>query len=273
MPVSDAARSSDLPLRSTAELVARRRDAEGLCELILDGWWIARHATPGQFVNLRIPRLGTDPLLRRPMSIAFVEGDRFGLLVQRIGRGSRAIAEAPLGERFDILGPVGRPFEPPPEGARVALVGGGVGLAPLRFLFEAFGEACAMELLVGARREALLPFRQYLEGSGCAHFATDNGSAGMRGTALDLLARRHREAAFDRVYTCGPPRMIEAVVRWAEAESVACHVSLEARMACAMGQCLGCVVPKRGGGYVRVCTEGPCFPADEVIIGEEGTLP
>jgi dihydroorotate dehydrogenase electron transfer subunit len=255
---------------STAELVARRRDADGLYELIFDGWWIARNAVPGQFANVRIPRLGSDPLLRRPMSIAFVTGDRFGILVQTVGTGSRAIAEAPVGERFDILGPVGRGFEPPREGSRVALVGGGVGLAPLRFLYEHHRDACEWELLVGARSEHLIPFRNYLEATGEARFATDDGSFGLRGTALDLLRRRHAERPYERLYTCGPPRMIEGVAAWAREQGLDCHVSLEARMACAMGQCLGCVVPKPGGGYVRVCTEGPCFPAGEVILTEGG---
>jgi dihydroorotate dehydrogenase electron transfer subunit len=253
---------------SHAELVARRRDAEGLSELIFDGWWIARNATPGQFASLRTPRLGTAPLLRRPMSIAFVEGDHFGILVQNVGTGSRAISEAPIGERFDILGPVGRGFDCPPPGGRVALVGGGVGLAPLRFLYEQHRADCEWEILVGARRERLIPFRHYLETGGCSHFATDDGSAGLRGTAVDLLRRRHAEEPFARIYTCGPPRMIEAVVAFASEHGIDCHISLEARMACAMGQCLGCVVAKPDGGYVRVCTEGPCFRADEVVLGE-----
>lgn len=251
---------------STAELVARRRDAEGLSELIFDGWRIAENARPGQFVNLMTPRHGSDPLLRRPMSIAFVTGDRFGILVQAVGVGSGLLAEAPLGETVDVIGPVGSAFPPPEPGSRVALVGGGVGVAPLRFLYERHARDCDWEILVGARRADLLPFQQYFRGTERARFATDDGSLGFRGNVVELLADRSRLAPFDRIYTCGPPRMIEAVGRFAGERGISCWVSLEARMACAMGQCLGCVVPTIPDGYARVCTEGPCFDAATVRL-------
>jgi dihydroorotate dehydrogenase electron transfer subunit len=251
---------------STAELVARRQDAEGLYELIFEGWRVAEHAQPGQFANFQLPRHGSDPLLRRPMSIAFVTGERFGLLVQAVGVGSRILAEAPLGEVVDVIGPVGTTFPPPEEGSRVALVGGGVGVAPLRFLFEHHVRSAEWEILVGARTESLLPFQQYFQGTGRARFSTDDGSLGLHGNVVQLLSERHALEAFDRIYTCGPPRMIEAVARFAAERGISCWVSLEARMACAMGQCLGCVVPTIPEGYARVCTEGPCFDAASVRL-------
>lgn len=251
---------------STAELVARKPDARGLFELIFDDWHVAEGALPGQFASFRLPRHGSDPLLRRPMSIAFVTGDRFGILVQSVGVGSAILADAPLGEKVDVIGPVGVPFPPPTPGSRVALVGGGVGVAPLRFLYERYAGDCEWEILVGARSELLVPFRQYLASSGRARFATDDGSIGFHGNALQLLMERHAAAPFERVYTCGPPHMIEAVGRFAIENGISCWVSLEARMACAMGQCLGCVVPTIPEGYARVCTEGPCFDATAVRL-------
>lgn len=251
---------------STVELVARRRDAEGLWELILDGWRVAERAQPGQFVNIKLPRSGTDPLLRRPMSIAFVVGDRFGVLVQAVGVGSAVLTEAPLGEVFDVLGPLGSTFPAPAPGSRVAFVGGGVGVAPLRFAYDRFAESCRAEVLVGARSEPLLPFRRYFEGTGQARFSTDDGSVGLRGTVVDLLQSRRQSQPFDRVYTCGPPRMMESVGAFCARQGIECFASLEARMACAMGQCLGCVVPTRDGAYVRVCTEGPVFNAEDIRL-------
>jgi len=253
-------------LRSEVEWGAKRRDADGLHELIFDGWRIARAAQPGQFASFRVPRHGTDPLLRRPMSIAFTAGDHFGLLVQTVGVGSRALAAAPIGETFDVLGPLGSTFPSPDPGSRGALVGGGVGVAPLRHLLERYAEECEWEVLVGARSSRLIPFRRYFEAVKTARFATDDGTQGKRGTVLDLLRERHSRKPFARIYTCGPPRMIEAVAAFAAERGVECKVSLEARMACAMGQCLGCVVPRAEGGYVRVCTEGPCFDAREVRL-------
>lgn len=252
--------------RARVELLARRRDAEGLYELVFDGPPIARSAQPGQFASFRVRRQAFDPLLRRPMSVAFTDGDRFGVLVQTVGVGSRMLADAPLGEEFDVLGPVGQPFPPPLAGSRVAIVGGGVGVAPLRLLHQKHGHGCEVEILVGARTERLLPFRRYLDSTGSAFVATDDGSAGYPGTVADLLAVRHRHSPFARVYACGPPRMLEAVAGLSAEVGVQCFVSLEARMACAMGQCLGCVVPLARGGYARVCTEGPCFDASEVRL-------
>ncbi len=209
---------------------------------------------------------GIDPLLRRPFSIhRMLEGGEFEVLFRVVGRGTRILANVHVGDRVDALGPLGRGFRV--EGNRPLIVGGGIGVAPLLFLAESFLEAgIRPKLLVGARTERdllcqddfsclALPFA----------VATEDGSAGSPGQVTRLLAREIAEGTEGMtVYACGPLPMLKAVSRLCGEHGIPCQVSMEAHMACGIGACLGCVVPAPGGGYVRVCREGPVFQASEI---------
>ncbi len=257
-----------------ATVVAREQVTPLHSRLRLRAPEIAQQAQPGQFVHLRVTQ-AWDPLLRRPFSVMLADprGGVIDLLVQVVGRGSEILAAAAPGQSFDLLGPLGTPFPLPPAGSQVILVAGGVGVAPLIFLADALANApqeYEITGLFGARTASLLCC--WLElASRCQEFlaVTEDGSIGEQGLVSEALARRLSAPFPGRrvVYACGPEAMLAAVGRLAAQQPVEAYVSMERWMGCGVGACLGCVVPSalpEGERYLRVCTDGPVFPASAI---------
>ena len=267
-------------IETTTTILHQEQSAPQIFRLRLSSPRIAREAQPGQFLHLRI-REGTDPLLRRPFSIHRVDRERgeVQVLYQVVGRGTRLLSRRPTGECLDVLGPLGHGFEVCEEGGGVLLVAGGIGMAPLIFLWEDLFRGRAVTALIGARsRDGILCHDLLRSGGATVHIATDDGSFGHRGLVTDLLNAQleaGREAsASPVVYACGPVAMLASVAALCRAYGVPCQVSLESRMACGVGACLGCVLKVRSSvppGYAtkRVCKEGPVFDAEEVIFDED----
>jgi dihydroorotate dehydrogenase electron transfer subunit len=234
---------------------------------------IAGKAQPGQFVMLH-PRKYSEPLLPRPFSIHRVQGNRVDLLIRVAGEGTRQLSGLAPRDVLEIKGPLGRGFSLDPEKVPI-LVAGGLGVAPLLFLADRLLQknknktVVPPRLLIGAgSKKELLGLREYKVMGIRVQTATEDGSVGHKGLVTDLLERMTAKA-LDRamIYTCGPWGMMRAVASWAASRSVSCQVSLEARMACGMGACLGCSVARQdltGPGYAKVCQDGPVFDAREV---------
>jgi NAD(P)H-flavin reductase len=181
-----------------------------------------------------------------------------------VGPGTRRLCELQEGDGLWALGPLGVGFTRPPQERRAILVGGGVGIAPLAILQDTLDRS-----KIGQRTTALLGFRDAARTAGGAlldgaHLASDDGSAGHRGPVTDLLACELRRDVHAVVYACGPAGMLEAVRAMCAAAEVPAQLALEAGMACGFGACFGCVVPRRGGGYLRVCVDGPVIDAAEL---------
>ena len=226
---------------------------------------------PGQFTMLRVP--GQDLLLRRPYSFCGSEPEshRFSLLVKVVGRGTRALAELPLGGVVDCLGPLGTSFHLPEPGTRAVVAAGGVGIAPFVGFCEALsrrGEEATV--LLGGRSAQDLYLREDFERLGMVVVCTtEDGSYGRRGVVTDLLPDAIGDRRPQRLYSCGPSGMLRRAAALAAERGMAHEVSIERRMGCGMGCCLGCVVFTRRPGeavgeYRRTCTEGPVFDADEI---------
>lgn len=237
----------------------------------------ARLVQPGQFVMLKCSGDVDDiPLLRRPFSIFDVHpSTRTGrpggldLLVKNVGIGTRRLAALHAGEEIHVLGPQGRPFHISPEmRGRVTtacLVAGGVGVAALYLLARSLmNHNIAPVFFYGGRSSADLVLREYFERLAIpCHYTTEDGSCGERGVVTQPLDRflHGRSTAGLRMYACGPWGMMRSVHELGLRYRAPCEVSLEARMGCSLGACMGCVVrshDERGAEqYVRVCTEGP----------------
>ncbi len=192
------------------------------------------------------------PLLPRACSIARDRGGEWEFLLEDVGPGTRRLCELEAGEEMWALGPLGRPFSAPVDGRRAILVGGGVGIAPLAILQDSL--AGDPTVLLGFRDGDRAPGGELLRD---ARLATDDGSSGHHGRVTDLLAEELDRDGHAAVYACGPAGMLEGVRALCHERSVPAQLALEAAMACGFGACFGCVVPRRGGGYLRVCVDGP----------------
>lgn len=233
---------------------------------------LAKSARPGQFVHIRCGPTW-DPILRRPMSIFKIRPDGISVMVRAVGEGSAIIANSPVDGVLDVLGPLGKPFTVDPSVRRLAMVGGGYGVAPLVALaVEALGKGCEVVLMVGAATADYVFPADELPTDVEYAIATDDGSLGHKGFVTELLPRYLDWC--DAVYACGPRPMLEAVARTtrparygvagAMRSEKPVQLSMEQHMGCAMGVCLGCVVMTRKG-YQRVCRDGPVFPADTLV--------
>ena len=229
---------------------------------------------PGQFVMVRDPGRG-EPLLPRPLSVYGFrrEADRvvLELLYRVAGRGTSLLSRMKPGALLAVLGPLGRGFTLQPGLRKVILLAGGVGVAPLTFLlYEGYLRGNSREepgftAYLGARTAELLTGIDRLQGFCDLRTATDDGSAGYHGLVTDLF--RRDLGGYDpketMIYACGPAAMIRSLGVILGSSAVRCEVSLEERMACGIGACLGCAAATAESDgkivYRRVCHDGPVF--------------
>ena len=229
---------------------------------------------PGQFTMVRVAGGG---LLRRPYSFCdLLEDGAFTLLVKEVGVGTRALMNLPVGEVVSSLGPLGTTFDPPPPERTPVIVAGGVGIAPFVLFCRRLAEAGRRGIvLLGGRRRPDLYLWDTFERFGMdVRVTSEDGSAGQRGFVTELLDAALQDAGDPHLYSCGPTGMLLRVAEMATAADVPHQVSIERRMGCGMGCCLGCVVwasPPSGGSpeYLRSCTEGPVFDADRIAWDQD----
>jgi dihydroorotate dehydrogenase (NAD+) catalytic subunit len=223
---------------------------------------------PGQFYMLAAEshweERGQRPFLPRALSVADAEpaGDdvRLDFLVEGIGPGTDRLCELASGERVWVNGPLGNGFSDPNAAAGAILVGGGIGIAPLALLRRRFAARnIPTRVLLGFRDEAHSGGLDDLFACCEVGLASEDGHIGHRGYVTDLLAQMLEgdDAASAAVYACGPPPMLDAVADLCSARGVPCELAMEAPMACGYGACFGCAVPTAGGGYMRLCVDGP----------------
>jgi dihydroorotate dehydrogenase electron transfer subunit len=222
---------------------------------------------PGQFAMLAAAERwggGRDerPYLPRAFSIARWRGGEAHFLLEDVGPGTRRLCELRSGEEVWALGPLGVGFAAPADGRRAILVGGGAGIAPLAIWQDALlADQRAPTVLLGFRDRAHAEGAALLQG---AQVATDDGSVGRHGLVTEMLAAELAHDLHATVYACGPAPMLEAVRALCAERAVPAQLALESGMACGFGACFGCVVPRRGGGYLRVCVDGPVIDAAEL---------
>lgn len=260
-------------LRVDAEVVANTSEGGVNRRLVLRvaGDW--PEVEPGQFLMLspgargRVERY--DPLLPRPMAI--FRSRRNGaagqveVLYKVVGRGTALLSDAQPGERVRVVGPLGQGFPEPASGERVVLVGGGTGIASLYELARRASQTARVVVLLGARTAADVMGRGDFERLELdLRIATEDGSEGTRGLVTELLSQALEREAAARVYACGPTPMMRRAAEISQGVGVPCFVSLENRMACGFGVCLGCAVPRADEGYHLVCCDGPVFDADRL---------
>ena len=250
----------------------------GFFRLILKAPEAAAAAIPGQFVMLRVSDT-MDPLLARPFGISSVPSRSTIEIVYRVvGRGTALLAGREAGHALSVLGPLGKGFPMPDKETTPVLVGGGSGFPPLHFLAQRAGPRA--HFFIGSKNKECLPplgiIKSFRDVVSRVHIATEDGSRGARGTSTDILnafLSKTEKKSNLVIYACGPHAMLAAVNRLAVEHSVPCYVSMEERMACGLGACMGCSIPMRAGGYRRACKEGPVFDAREIDWSSQIILP
>ena len=213
---------------------------------------------PGQFVQVRVDG-SPSTYLRRPISIHDVDFGKheLSLLVQIVGEGTKHLAAVNEGEMINMVLPLGNGYTLPEVDEKVLLVGGGIGIAPLFYLARCMAEKGVkpMFLLGGKTASDLVMLDAYSQ-VGVTHVTTEDGSLGEKGMVTGHSVWKSGE--FDKIYVCGPKRMMMAVADLAKANDTWCEVSLEHMMACGLGACL-CCVEDTVEGHLCVCKEGPVF--------------
>lgn len=248
--------------REKAVVLSQKEISPGIFDMRIGTKEIATLAKPGQFLSLYC-KDGTR-LLPRPISICEIDRKEKSLrLVYRVaGNGTAEFSERKPGEELEVLGPLGNGF--PLIEKKAFLVGGGIGIPPMLQLSKELN--CEKQILLGYRDSLFLneDFSSY----GSVYLATEDGSAGTKGNVIDAIEENGLIA--DIIYACGPLPMLRALKTYAKEHGIECYVSLEERMACGIGACLGCVCKSEEiDGHTnvhnkRICKEGPVFLAQEV---------
>ena len=267
-------------LRKTATLIHQQPVADGIYIMTLYEPELATSAQPGQFAMFSLN--GEAGLfLRRPFSFAEVDRDTgtVAILYQATGKGTNYMAEWETGRRIDVLGPLGRGFTIKEQAGQAILAGGGMGIAPLLFLAGELS-ASGKDLIVfaGAKsKDQLIGISQF-QAYGCrVQIATEDGSGGVKGFVtlpledhLKVRARNGRTEGDAMLYACGPAPFLQAVAGLCGRYHQEAQISLEERMGCGFGVCMGCSVQiKSADGTIRqkrVCYDGPVFTAGEVFF-------
>lgn len=250
-------------IREVCRIISNDKVAESIYKMVIESKIISKMAMPGQFLHIKAGE-SYDPLLRRPISICDLDLDKswITLLYRVCGKGTRLFANAKPNDFIDILGPLGKGF-PTFENKRAAIIGGGIGIAPLLYLSKRLKSS---DIYLGFRNEAYM-IEDFMKYSDNIWIYTEDGSRGNKGYPIEALERNI--CNYDLVYACGPKIMLRAVKKLCEKNHIDCYISMEERMGCGIGACLVCACESSSNEeYKKVCTDGPVFNSKEVNLDD-----
>lgn len=259
-------------IKEKCKLLKKEEIAKGIFKFSVQAPKIAKMAKPGQFLEIKVTKDGSnEPFLRRPISIFNLDDENVEFIFQVKGRGTEVLAKREVGEDIDIMGPLGFGTFKIDSYENVSIIGGGIGIYPLYELAkELNGKAKNINIYLGFRNIDLVTCeKEFEEVSDKLTVATDDASYKNRGFAIDYLKEDSKSQKPDIIFACGPLPMLRSVREFAIEQNIPCQISLEERMGCGVGACLGCAVKVISGAqerYGHVCKEGPVFNAKDVEI-------
>lgn len=253
-----------MALKKRTKILENNLIAEEIYSMWLEEKNIANSAVPGQFVSLYCN--DGSRLLPRPISICEIDRihNRLRIVYRIAGKGTTEIASLKEGDTVEVMGPLGNGFTQ--EGKKALLIGGGIGIPPMLELAKQL--SCEKEIVLGYRdvtflEKEFIPF-------GKVYLSTEDGSVGTKGNVLDAIMANALEA--DMIFACGPTPMLKGIQSYALLHGIKAQLSLEERMACGIGACLGCVCKSKEVDHhtnvhnKRICKDGPVFYADEIEL-------
>ena len=275
----------------TGRLIAVKNIAAGLAYLKIKIKENTENFAPGNFVTI-LPPVSSGRYLRRPFSVAGISDNSIELIIKSIGSVTKSLASLEEKTEIEIMGPLGNSYEIPSNIKKLWMFGGGTGIASILFLNAVRANNSGNNdkvLWAGRTKEAipklssgnapgLLPeegFHSKGEHGEFSHIfrknisiSTDDGSAGEKGRAPEILEQWFEKDAQapDGIVCCGPHGMMKEIKKIADKRNIPAWFSLEEFMACGTGACAGCATPSSGGGYLKVCSDGPVFKSSEVIL-------
>lgn len=261
-----------MPEQVLADLVKKEEIVSGVYKFSLKAENIVKQAKPGNFVEIRITDQ-TEPFLRRPISIHNLDRENgiLEIIFQIKGKGTELLARKQVGEKVDVIGPLGYGTFKLENYKKIAVIGGGIGIFPLyELLKQAKENGVETGVYLSFRNKDLVMLeKEFGEITSNLNISTDDGSYKNKGFAIDFLKKDMEKEKYECIYVCGPTPMLRAVKNYAVENNINCQVSLEEKMACGLGVCLGCAVkttasPKEAPEYFHVCKAGPVFNCNDV---------
>ena len=255
--------------KESARVYKQQQIAPGIYDMWINTT-LASQAKPGQFISVYTQ--DQSALLPRPISICETDitNSRLRIVYRVAGKGTAEFSRYKTGHRVDILGTLGNGFPlEKAEGKRLFLMGGGIGIPPMLAVAKAVKNTTSVDVIVGYRDKELF-LAEDLQKYAAVHVATEDGSVGTKGNVMNVIEEEKLVA--DIIFACGPMPMLRAIKQYAAKKGIEAYLSLEERMACGVGACLGCVVKTKEVDHhshvnnARICTDGPVYNAEDVEI-------
>lgn len=250
-------------------ILEKKEIATGIFSYVIHCPEPAAAAKAGQFVHIQAEGY----TLRRPISICEIDKDRGTLRIvfEVRGAGTDKLSQLNIGDKMNMIVPLGNGFtiNEIPAGKTVIVVGGGIGVPPMLQTAKSFGSS-RIKAITGFRSKDRVILEDDFKRIGAdLSVCTDDGSYGEKGLVTFPLIEELEKGSTAIICACGPTPMLKAVINTAKTYNVPCEVSLEQRMACGVGACVGCAVNINRSGrdfVLRVCKDGPVFKAEEVVL-------
>lgn len=247
----------------SSTIYSQKQLTEGIFNMWLHAPEIVEEVKPGQFLMVYIN--DSSKLLPRPISICEIDykNGNVRLVYRIVGKGTKHLSQYQSGESLKIMGPLGNGF--PLKDKTALLVSGGIGIAPM---LELVKRLKSKKHVVLGYHDKKMFLRKDFEKYAKVYVSTEDGSYGIEGNVIDAI--KLAEIKADIIYACGPISMLRALRTYANGNNIQCYISLEERMACGIGACLGCVCrsknidPHSNVYNKRICKDGPVFLVDEV---------
>lgn len=243
---------------STEVVYSNEKLSDDIYKIVVSGEY---EAVPGQFYMMR--SWDREPYLARPISIHAIGENGIEFLYQVVGEGTKLFAELEKGDSIDLWGPLGNGFDIESINGKVAVVVGGIGIAPMYEVMKKLKEKDASVDLYAGFRDEVYSLDYMSEYADNTVVATDTGKHGHKGYIVEVLD----PSKYDVILCCGPTPMMKVVKDMAAKAGVPSYISLESHMACGIGACLGCTC-NTNKGKERVCKEGPVFLGEDVSLDD-----